>query len=136
MDQHLFVEKKIEIGAPAAAVWRVFTDPVLSRKMGGEYVTDWNAGSSIGWKALDGMLLTRGTILEIQPGRRFSHELFDLAGSVNSVISYELRETAGRTLLQAREDFKNPLSDLEYEDALEGWDEALGQVKQLAEDSI
>jgi hypothetical protein len=44
----LFVEKSIEINAPASKVWRIFTDPVLTRQMGGEYVSDWKAGSSFG----------------------------------------------------------------------------------------
>lgn len=133
MAQQLFVENSIDIDAPAMKVWRVFTDPAFSGQMGGEYVTDWKVGSPIGWKALDGMMLTHGTILQVQPGRLLQHELFDTTGSVNSVISYEFHEQESHTILLAREDFKNPLSDLEYLDVQEGWQAALAQVKKVAE---
>ena len=52
------IEKSVEINAPVSKVWRVFTDPVLTRQMGGEYVSEWEVGSSFSWKSLDGQILT------------------------------------------------------------------------------
>jgi uncharacterized protein YndB with AHSA1/START domain len=128
-----FIEKSIEINAPVSTVWRVFNDPLLTRQMGGEYVSDWNVGSSFGWKGLDGKRMTNGTIMKIELGRLLQHTLLDSIGSTNSVITYEFDEKNGKTTLHAREDFTNPISDPEYEDAVDGWNAALRAVKETAE---
>jgi uncharacterized protein YndB with AHSA1/START domain len=128
-----FIEKSIEIRAPASKVWRVFTDPALTRQMGGEYVSDWKVGSSFGWKALDGKMVINGTIMKIEPQKLLQHNLFNSVGSTNSVIAYEFDEKNRVTTLHAREDFVKPISDKEYADATEGWDAALLAVKEIAE---
>jgi uncharacterized protein YndB with AHSA1/START domain len=128
-----FVEKSVEINAPVSKVWRVFVDPALTRQMGGEYVSDWNAGSSFGWKGLDGKMVTDGTIMKITPEKLLQHTLLDSIGSTNSVITYEFDENDGRTTLHAREDFTNPIPDSEHADAADGWDAALRAVKDIAE---
>ena len=74
----LFVEKSIEINAPASKVWQVFTDPAITRQIGGEYVSDWKVGSSFGWKGLDGKMVTNGTILKIEPEKLLQHNLLTL----------------------------------------------------------
>jgi uncharacterized protein YndB with AHSA1/START domain len=129
----LFIERSIEIDAPASKVWRIFTDPVLTRQMGGEYVSDWKVGSSFGWRGLDGKMVTDGTIMKIAPEKLLQHTLFNSVGSINSVITYEFGEKNKVTTLQAREDFTNPITDKEYADAVEGWDAALHAVKETAE---
>ena len=132
-----FVEKSIEINAPASKVWRVFTDPVLTRQMGGEYVSEWKVGSSFSWKGLDGQILTNGSILKIEPQKILQHNLFgsDPASTeaVISVITYEFHEKDGRTTILAREDFSRPIDDEEYAAAMSGWDAALYSVKEIAE---
>jgi uncharacterized protein YndB with AHSA1/START domain len=127
------IEKSIQINAPVSQVWRVFTDPALTRLMGGEYVSDWEAGSSLGWKGLDGEMLTQGTIMKIEPERLLQHTLLNSVGSAGSVITYEFEETNKVTTVQAREDFTNPIIDDEYEDAAEGWEAALRALKETAE---
>jgi uncharacterized protein YndB with AHSA1/START domain len=129
----LFVDKTIEIHAPASKVWRVFTDPDLTRQMGGEYVSDWKVGSSFGFKGLDGKMLTNGTILKIEPEKLLQHKLFNSISSIDSVITYELQEHNGDTTLYSREEFTSPVSDKEYADIVEGWNAALLAVKELAE---
>jgi uncharacterized protein YndB with AHSA1/START domain len=132
-----FVEKSIQIAAPVSKVWRVFTDPVLTRQMGGEYLTDWKVGSSLRWKSLDGHLLTNGSILKVEPEKILQHNLVSAdavsAGSILSVITYEFQNQNGLTMLLAREDFVRPITDEEYDAALEGWDAALQSVKEIAE---
>jgi uncharacterized protein YndB with AHSA1/START domain len=127
------IEKSIQINAPVSQVWRVFTDPALTRLMGGEYVSDWEVGSSLGWKGLDGEMLTQGTIMKIEPERLLQHTLLNSVGSTGSVITYEFDEKNKVTTVQAREDFTNPIIDDEYEDAAEGWDAALRALKETAE---
>lgn len=132
---HRFIEKSIDINAPISKVWRVFTDPVLTRQMGGEYVSEWKAGSSFSWKGLDGQTLTRGEILTIEPEKILQHKLLSTDGSssVISVITYKFDEENGRTTIVAREEFSNPVGDEEYLGAIEGWEAALHSVKEIAE---
>jgi len=127
------VQRSIEINAPASKVWQVFTDPAVTRQIGGEYVSDWKVGSSFGWKGLDGKMITNGTILKIEPENLLQHNLFNSVGSVNSVITYEFSEKNGVTTLYAREDFTQPVIDKEYADAAKGWEAALLSVKETAE---
>lgn len=131
------VEKTVEISAPVSKVWRIFTDPVLTRQMGGEYVSEWKVGSSFSWKALDGQIQTSGSILKIEPEKLLQHNLFRSSEpstrSVLSVITYEFHEQNGNTTILAREDFSHPINDEEYAAALDGWDAALRSVKAIAE---
>ena len=130
---NLLVEKSIKINAPVSKVWQVFTNPVITRQMGGEYVSDWKAGSGFGWMAADGKMLTNGTILQIEPEKLLKHNLLNSDSATISIITYELRAENGRTILDAREDFTNPITDEEYSDAINGWDAALAALKDVAE---
>jgi uncharacterized protein YndB with AHSA1/START domain len=127
------IKKSIEINAPVSQVWRVFTDPALTRQMGGEYVSDWEVGSSLGWKGVDGKILTNGTIMKLDTERLLQHTLLNSVGSTGSVITYELDEKNGVTTIHAREDFMNPIADKEYKDTVDGWDAALRALKNTAE---
>jgi uncharacterized protein YndB with AHSA1/START domain len=127
------IEKSIEIHAPISRVWQVFTDPVLTREMGGEYVSDWQVGSFLGWKGLDGKLLTNGTIMKIERERLLQHTLLNSVGSVGSVITYEFVEKQGVTTIQTREDFNGAITDQELKDSTEGWEAALRALKVTAE---
>jgi uncharacterized protein YndB with AHSA1/START domain len=77
MQNHV-INKSINIKASLKKVWRVFTDPVLTKQMGGYYETDWKPGSAIGWKGLDGKLYTKGIILEFGPEKLIKHSLLDM----------------------------------------------------------
>ena len=129
----LLVERSIEINAPASKVWQAFTVPAISRQMGGEYISDWKVGSTFGWKSADGIMLTNGTILQIEPEKLLKHNLLSANTTIISVITYELREENGRTTLHASENFTNPIDDKEYADAVEGWNAALVALKDVAE---
>jgi uncharacterized protein YndB with AHSA1/START domain len=128
-----FVESSIEINAPVSKVWRVFTDPILTREMGGEYVSDWKVGSSFGWQGPDGQMLTNGSIVNIEPEKLLQHNLFGPDGSALSVITYEFSGQNGHTTIRAREDFSHPVDDEAYFDAIAGWEAALHAVKEIAE---
>jgi uncharacterized protein YndB with AHSA1/START domain len=131
------IQKTIEIKASPDKVWRVFTDPNVSReKMAGEYITDWQEGSSLGWKGADGKMRTNGKIIDIINGKLLKHSLFSPKDntSVTSVVTYAfLYNNNGHTTLSASEDLIQDITDKEYEDASEGWNTALLAVKEAAE---
>lgn len=129
------IERSIQINATPTNVWRVFTDPSITRRMGGEYVTDWKAGSSFGWKGADGKMYTQGAVIKTEPAKLLQHNLFDPADghSILSVITYIIQDNNGSTTLLAQEELTHDLPEKEYEDALTGWDAALQAVKDLAE---
>jgi uncharacterized protein YndB with AHSA1/START domain len=130
-----FVESSVEIHAPVSNVWRVFTDPILTREMGGEYASDWKVGSSFGWMTPEGQMITNGSILKLEPEKLLQHNLFDEDGSVAAVITYEFHEAVGVTTIHAREDFSAAMDDDALLDARAGWEAALHAVKEIAERS-
>lgn len=129
------IEQQISINASPEKVWEVFTNPVQTRKMGGEYATDWQPGSSFGWKSSNGEFLTNGVLLECVPLTKIRHNLHDPStkSRILSVITYTFTGDANHTLLQASEVFEEPLSGEQYDDALQGWNLALRMVKEIAE---
>lgn len=116
-------------------VWRVFTDPTISRQIGGEYVTDWQVGSSLGWKGLDGNLYTHGAITQIEPEKLFQYQQLSLDDTrrLLATITYQIISHGDKTILYATEELHSELGEKELEDASEGWDIALNAVKQTAE---
>ncbi len=129
------LETKIEINAPASKVWRMFTDPDFTRQMGGEYVSDWKVGSSLGWRGMDGNILTKGIIKKIEPERLLQHSLFVSpdSESIMATLIYELEEKDNKTFVRVTEDFTDPITDQEYIDSMAGWEAALSAAKELAE---
>ena len=129
------IEKSITINAPVETVWRVFTDPKVTEKMGGKYVTDWKVGSDFGWMGNDGVMYTRGALLNIKKHELIEHDLLDAedTGEVTSVITYKFTAQGDKTLLTGMEEPTEALAKEEYTDAVAGWDEALKAVKEIAE---
>jgi uncharacterized protein YndB with AHSA1/START domain len=129
------IKKTTSINATPANVWRVFTDPVVTKKMGGHYVSTWKVGDSLQWKGEDGKLYTYGIILELEPDRLLKHSLYDLKTKtrVTSVITYQLENKSTYTLLHAEEELAYDMREEQFEEALEGWDMALASVKEIAE---
>jgi uncharacterized protein YndB with AHSA1/START domain len=129
------IKKTIDINASAKKVWRVFTDPVITRQMGGEYVSEWKVGSSFGWKGKNSLLYTQGTILALEPEKLLTHSLYDLKDKdrLLSVITYEFIRNGGGTTVSATEEINYEITDYQLKEANEGWDAALQLVKQVAE---
>ena len=128
------IKKDIIINAHASKVWGMFVDPTFTRQMGGEYVSDWQVGSSLGWKGLNGQQLTNGIILKIEPRRLLQHSLFHAGtDAVMAIITYELREHGEATTVSIREEFSQPVSEEELNASEEGWAAALAMVKGLIE---
>jgi uncharacterized protein YndB with AHSA1/START domain len=130
----VLIQKTITINASADQVWRVFTDPAVTRKLGGEYVTEWIVGSDFGWKGRDGKMHTSGFVLQFEPQKILQHSLLDRENKgVKSVITYKLEETNGLTKLSAVEELHYGISAKEIEEINQGWDLALASVKEVAE---
>ena len=135
MEKEKIIQKTIEINAPIDKVWRVFTDPTVTMHMGGEYVTDWKVGSSLGWRGKDGNMYTSGIILEIEKEKLIKHNLFNIGQNkkILSVITYRFIDKDGQTSLNAREELDYEMTDEQYAESMEGWDFALASVKETAE---
>lgn len=133
--QHKTIEKTLLINASPDTVWRVLTDPTLTKKMGGYYATDWKIGSDFGWKWNDGKTYTHGKILQLEKNKLIQHNLFDAKyrSVVASVITYRLAYANGKTQLHGKEETSIALDPEEYAEALAGWSEALQAVKEIAE---
>jgi uncharacterized protein YndB with AHSA1/START domain len=126
------IEREITIATSAANVWRIFTDPAVTRSLGGEYVSEWAVGGSLNWKDLNGTIHTSGTILAMEKEKLLKHELTD-HGTPLSIITYELVDNNGTTLLKTKEELNYTISGNQLREAEEGWDLALKSVKETAE---
>ena len=129
------IEKIIEINTTPKKLWRAFTDPAITRQMGGEYVTDWQVGSSFSWKSIDGNIYSNGIITQLIPEKILQQNLFntDDEARILSVITYEFKDNGGSTTLFAREDLPIEMTADEFKNASEGWDFALNTLKETAE---
>lgn len=135
MEMNKVIQNEIEVNATADKVWHVFINPAVSRAMGGEYVSSWSVGGPIGWKGKDGKMYTRGSILQIDPGKMLKHDLrqMDDTNALLSVITYKFTESNGTTVVSASEELNYPVDDGQLEDLTDGWDFALMAVKEIAE---
>ncbi|MDQ3017265.1 MAG: SRPBCC domain-containing protein [Bacteroidota bacterium] len=129
------IQKSITITATPHHVWRVFTDEAVTKQLGGHYVSNWQVGNSLGWKAEDGKIYTHGIILELFPDQILKHNLVDLKTKerVTSVITYTFEDKETYMILHAKEELAFDMREEQFEEALEGWDMALESVKEIAE---
>ena len=134
-DMSNLIKKTISISATPQAVWRVFTDPSVTKKMGGHYISTWKVGETLQWKGEDGQLSTYGIILEIETERLLKHSLYDMKtkSRITSIITYRLEDQESYTLFHAEEVLTFDMREDDFEDALDGWDMALASIKELAE---
>lgn len=144
----LFVEKTIEINAPASKVWDVLTNPEHTREWAPEFSggtefrleSNWKLGSPVLWRGQDGNVIVEGNVTAVEPNTFLRFTVFDVRGEKLSVtkedgITYELTEHAGKTtfrLLQG--DFSVMTEGEKYHRlSAEVWDRVLPKVKALAE---
>jgi uncharacterized protein YndB with AHSA1/START domain len=144
----LFVEKTIEINAPASAVWDVLTSPEHTSEWAPEFSggaefhieSDWKLGSPVLWKDKDGNVIVEGNVTALEPNAFLRFTVFDVRGEKPPVteedgITYELTEHAGKTtfrLLQG--DFSVMTEGEKYHRlSAEVWDRVMPKVKALSE---
>ena len=129
------IEQNIIINATASEVWAIFTDPVLIRQMGAEYISDWKEDCSFAWKAINGQLLKNGKILEIKKNAFLMHT-FSYPGNdheIVAIITYVLSEHNGQTTVSVRQDFTSSVDGKERADAEHEWTAFLTRAKELLE---
>src|SRR5947209_7702453 len=113
----LFVDKTIEINAPAPKVWHVLTGRKETSQWAREFSgsgpqfhpeSDWNLGSPVLWKRDDGEVVVDGNVMAREPNRLLRFTVFDTSGPRHPVseadgITYELAEQNGKTVLHLRQ---------------------------------
>ncbi len=118
---NLFLEKTIDIQAPAAKVWE---------RLKSECASEWDVGDAISGKGWE------GKIMKIEPDKLLKHNVLRMKDGVSAlfcVITYELREHNAMTILVARESFAEAQSDKTFAETLAGWDKKLAEIKTAAE---
>ena len=136
----LFLEKSVEINAPASKVWKVLTDPAqeYSKEWRHDSVTlesDWKLGSPMHWKFGNG-ISAEGKILAIKPYTLLS---FSFKGGAPHPVdeTFRLKESEEHTTLTVLiGDFgkDSTLKLYYYPRAVEAWDKYfLPKIKELAE---
>jgi uncharacterized protein YndB with AHSA1/START domain len=145
----LFVDKTIEIEAPASRVWSALTRRDSTAKWAPEFSgggprfhleSDWNLGSPVSWKDEAGNVIVEGNVTGKEPNRFLRFTAFDTrserpASGPDDGISFELTEENSKTLLHLRQgDFSNMPEGAKYQRMSdEIWERVLPKVKQLAE---
>src|SRR5260221_11916773 len=84
----LFVEKTIEINAPASTVWDVLTNPEQTSEWAPEFAggaefrieSDWKLGSPALWRGQDGNVIVEGRVTALEPITFLRFTVFDVPG--------------------------------------------------------
>jgi uncharacterized protein YndB with AHSA1/START domain len=143
----LYVNKSIEINAPASKVWRALTDPAFTREwvpefgVKGTIEADWSLGGVVRWKDRDGKTFVEGSVTGLQVRKFLRFTVFDVrsaerpAVSEEDGITYRLTEENGKTRLSLSQgDFSVMAEGEKYRNmSAEIWDRVLRKVKVLAE---
>lgn len=141
MSNKLTAQISIKIGAPAAKVWKVFTDPAMVKQFmfGTNIETDWKKGSPLiytgEWQGKQ--YRDKGVIVDIVPEKLLhSTYLSSMSGkedkpeNYNHII-YELKEQDGATVLTVRQTNINSEDELMHSE--KNWSMVIEKIKKLAE---
>ena len=145
----LFVDKSIEINAPAEEVWSVLTLPEYTSKWAIEFAggtefyieSDWELDSPVLWKDKGGNVIVEGNVTAIRPNEFLRFAVFDASGERPPVteedgITYIIEQNNGKTILRVLQgDFSAmPEGEKFYQMTAQVWDLVLPKVKELAEE--
>ena len=144
----LFVEKTIEITAPASNVWDVLTRHEQTAEWAPEFAggaqfyieSEWNLGSPVLWKDQNGNVIVEGKVTAREPKTFLRFTVFDVRGEKPPVteedgINYELTEQSGKTTLRLLQGDFSVMAEGEKYHRLSAqvWDRVLPKIKALAE---
>lgn len=146
----LFVERSIDIKAPASTVWAVLTRPEFTKEWSGPFGasgpidSDWKPGSPVLWRNAEGRVYVSGHVIALEPNRRLQFSVRSaqadkqpISGMEQDDITqtYSLSGDETHTSLSiAHGDFRNvPNGEDVVPVASAVWERALPTIKQLAE---
>ncbi|HEY2002955.1 MAG TPA: SRPBCC domain-containing protein [Acidobacteriaceae bacterium] len=141
----LSIRKSVEVGAPAATLWRVLTESAfIEQYMFGCYAeTDWKPGSPLLWKgAADHKLYVKGDIVAIEPPHRLVYTVIDPNSPIPDIpenylrMTYELKESGPNACVLeiVQGNFATVANGpARYQDSMGGGDSILTSIRQLAE---
>jgi len=144
----LFVEKTIEINAPASKVWDVLTSPEYISEWAPEFAgsaefpieSDWKPSSRVLWKDQDSNVIVEGNVTAVEPNSFLRFTVFDVREEKPPVteedsIPYKLTEHGGKTTFRLLQGDFSVMTEGEKYHRLseEVWDRVLPKVKALAE---
>ncbi|MPZ50089.1 MAG: hypothetical protein GEU75_12465 [Dehalococcoidia bacterium] len=144
MSDELTMRDSIEIRARPEQIWRVLTDPELTKQFmfGCEAISDWKAGSSLEWRvASNGVVQVKGAIEKIEPPRTLHYTAFapnsPYADEPSNylLVTLDLVAEGDRTTLNVSQGDFATVEDGQkrYEDSAAGWKSVLPKIKQLSE---
>ncbi len=147
----LFVDKTIEINAPATKVWDALTNPACTAVWAQEFSSGgptfhiesaWGMGDRVEWKAEDGTVIVEGNVTKLEPLKLLRYTVADTRSekmkfSEDDGITYELHENLGVTMLHILHgDFSVlPEGEKYCRMSAEIWERVLPKIKELAEHS-
>jgi len=109
MKETFMATARIDIAAPAAAVWMALTNPEMIKQylFGTEATSDWKVGSPITYKGVwqGKPYEDKGTILEVVPNQILKSTYWSGMSGLEdkpenySTVTYSLSEKGGRTTL-------------------------------------
>lgn len=139
------IRKKEEIKASKEAIWNVLLTPELFTRWGAAFCPDsrmegtWKKGGSISYTDNKGMGL-KGKVIEFEPNNRVTVEYstvlmdfkktIDKEGWTGCTETYELLEKNGVTNLSIETQVPSKKYQVEFS---KSWDQALSEIKNLAE---
>jgi uncharacterized protein YndB with AHSA1/START domain len=146
----LFVDKTIEINAPAAKVWEVLTISDKNAEWAREFSSGgpefhlestWELGSPVFWKGQDGTVIVEGNVTAVEPNKLLRFTVFDVrsperpAVTEEDGITFRLLEEKGKTTIHILQgDFSVMTDGEKYRDlSADIWDKVLPKVKEMAE---
>lgn len=142
----LFIDKTIEIKAPASRIWSVLTLPEYTGQWTSEFSPDmkleanWELGGAVLWKEADGKVVVEGNVTKIDPEKLLRFTVFDVEMGRTPVteedgITFELVERADKTTLHILHGDFATISEGQkyYEMSIEPWNNILPKIKELAE---
>ncbi|MEH7118288.1 SRPBCC domain-containing protein [Neobacillus vireti] len=146
----LFVDKIIEINAPASKVWDVLTRSELNGQWAVEFSSGgpefhlestWELGSPVYWKGQDGTVIVEGNVTAALQDKLLRFTVFDVRMAERPPvteedgITFKLAEENGKTTLHILQgDFSVMTDGAKYRDAsAEIWNKVLPKVKRIAE---
>lgn len=146
----LFVDKTIEINAPAAMVWDAITKRentdqwALEFSSGGpefHLESKWELDSPVLWKGQDGTIIVKGNVTAVEQNKFLRFTVIDVRSDEKALVSeedgitFQLSEENGKTTLHILQgDFSVMPEGKKYRDlSAEIWDKVLPRVKEIAE---